>query len=245
MSSNVRGSTVRVQIDQKTVNRIIHAMREIEGSTEEFVLSRAATQTAREAQRLLSDRVKQVYEPHRSTEIKGRSSLEKAGVKKVTATVRFRSGIPGITEYKAPHNITKTVFASSGKKTRRFFWIKNFNGTGRPKGIFRMVGKQKKYIVKVSQRRDTGLQIIDGGFVTSFSNGHIDVVYRSKEASRSPEGWRRNRFPLKKALGSSDRAMVRNEDVYGKERQNIETYFIEDCERKLKLVIERSGRGKK
>lgn len=223
----------KIEIPRQDVNHIIHIMNQVKGSSAESVLSKAATATAREVKRTLTNRAKEVYEAPRVNSINERSKVKKANVNKVVAEIQFRSDLPGITKFKAPKKETKTSFTKSEKKVR-VLKIKNYKGTGQEKTIFRWLGKPRMHDIWVSQRKDSRLQRIMNGFVTRFKTGHLAVAYRNESA-------RKGGTRIREVLGSTDRAMIRNEDVYGKEEGNITSLFLENCEKMLDEALMKLG----
>lgn len=233
MSVALKRSGVHIEIDQESYQRIIDALRHVQGVSEEETLAKALNHTLKQAQDVLSKRAKEVYVGEHVKGIKERSKIYKAYANNPSGRVSFRSEQPAITKFKYTPKSTPTEFLPGTASRRRFF---DFRSQINPNGaqITAFVGKQKKYDVHADQLRSNGSgSKIENGFVVRFKSGHIAVAFRSSKKKRN------HRYGLLQLLGSSDMAMVRNEKVFGAEKENLARYLNEQCAEQLKKALRR------
>ena len=187
---------IRFNLSEEDVNNVIKAMRNVTGKSAEQVFKKAVNETAKYAMRELSRQAESVYATKGVYE---RAVIKQATVSNLGAEVDFgnQQRVPSILKFRARPKATPTKFLKTGVKVRKI-------GTG-----YRMLGKQKKYKVQSSQWRAGGMTTYKSAFITTMKNGvgkksHDGMYYRVGAG----------RGPLKEVLGSTDRAMVRNEKVY-------------------------------
>lgn len=242
----IYSSTVKIQMDEKEYQRIIQAMRGITGKSEEAIFSSAGNKTAKKAQAILSNEAKKVYRGEFVQGIRGRSTIRKGNIKNVGAEISFKSKLPNITHFYYRPKETTTRFDKTGPLKPKRLVVKI---GGRDVEIFRSLGKQHTTPargIKTMQLRAGEGSLSGDAFVSRMTRNGGDstsVTYRKSEAENSP-GTRRDRLPLRKIYGSSDRAMAGNEKVYGKHEQEINRMFLDECERQLAVALAKYG-GKK
>lgn len=233
MSVALKRSGVHIEIDQESYQRIIDALRHVQGVSEEGTLAKALNQTLKQARDVLSKRAKEVYVGEHVKGIKERSKIHKARSSAPAGQISFKSEQPAITKFKYLPHSTPTTFLPGTPTRRKFFDFKSQINPGGAQ-IFAFVGKQKKYNVYVDQLRANSLgHKIENGFVVKFKSGHIAVAFRSSKKKKN------NRYGLLQLLGSSDMAMVRNEKVFGAEKENLARYLNEQCAEQLKKALRR------
>ena len=201
---------IKISVDQNDFNRIIQSMKNIEKS-EESVLKTALNNTAKKAQKLLTQRAEEVYSGAAPQGILGRSEIRKATVSKVSIQLLFKSEQPGI----EAHTVSLTVPVRT-----------TYSG-----------GKRVKFPILASQLRGAGLKPLSGekglAFWVKFKNGKQAIVSRRKGQRKKTSG----KDVLKRIMGSSDMVMVRNEKVYGVEEENIANVLHEQIDKVLMKVM--------
>lgn len=232
-------SGVEIRVEKEEIRRINLALEQITGRSAEYVFSRAATKTAQEAQRILSEQAVKVYRRPRSAEIKGRSSVSSASVGRPSALIRFRSDLPGIKHFYVSRTATPTMFAKSPPYHRQKFTIyaKGHKKGAKPVGVFyRMVGRRKRFSLSVAQLNGSK-KLLRNGFITTVHNNggkdHMMVAYRENPGQQEP-------LPIKQVLGSSDRIMVGNVKVYGEREDDIRVRLLANCEAQLQKALSRA-----
>lgn len=223
---------LRIKLDDAEMKRIDSALKSVSGRTTRGLVTLAANATAKKAMVILSKRAAEVYESPRSKEIKDRASIQKGRVNNFGAEILFRSDLPGITKFKYRPKATPTMFSKSGKKRVIPLLVKDAGGK---RLIFRTLGKQKRYSVSVSQLKKTKMQRIRNSFIQTLNN----ATGNSHEFLGYRKGKERN--PLRQVMGSSDKAMVGNEKVYGVEEEHINAIFLEECEARLSKALASAG----
>lgn len=218
------GNALRIEMDPATFRRILWAERAVTGRSAEFMISRAATEAAKQAKESLGERVRQRYNGSFPGGTKGRARVKKGSVGHPGAELIFKSGIPAIVKFRATPRATPTKFLKGDKTVRHFVQGKKADKTFR--SGFAKVGPQKKYSVKVSQLSGTGMVPIKDAFIVLIGE-HKGVYFREKKT----------RFPIEQVLGSSDKAMVRQDEVYGAEEPRISQIFVEQCEKQIEAAL--------
>lgn len=246
----VQSSGVRIRLDEKSYQAVIKGLRNVAGRSEESIISSAANRTAKKAQTWITQEAQKVYLGEMPGGMKGRSEIHKSTVAKVGAEISFKSELPGIRKFKTSPEETPTVFSKSGPKRVRKLAVKD--ASGREHYIYRTLGPQKKYRVTSRQRADESPNVYDNAFlVTVGKGGHKALMWRGKPPKT--RNWRPKatdkattfpqRFPLQQAFGSSDRAMARNEDVYGVVEPKIEQYLNEQVAAALLSALQKAGKA--
>ena len=69
------------------------------------------------------------------------------------------------------------------------------------------------------------------GFAVTFKSGHTAIVTHTGQRTKS------GKERLKTWMGSSDMATVRNEKVYGQKEAQLQSIFIQECERALQKAL--------
>lgn len=190
--------SVNFKLDPKAVNRVINALRNVENASEEAVFKKAINETAKFAKKELSSKAKSVYAGPQSNGISSRATIKKATTSNLGAEVIFgqQSRVPSIMKFKVTPKATPTKFLKSGKHRQK---IGN---------SYRYVGKQKQYRVRTSQFRSGNMDSYKSAFVARMGSGRVGVFVRTSGTTAN------GKAKLKQILGSTDRAMVRNEKVY-------------------------------
>lgn len=201
---------LEIKFDQQMYNKIITSMKGIQKS-EESLLKTAVNNTADKAQKLLARQAKKVYAGEAPKGILERSSIKKATVSKLSATILFKSEQPLLTKFRVTGEMpTKTVYRD---------------------------GKRVKFPIKGTQMRSGRMKTLKGknglAFAVVFKNGTPAIVYRGKGSRKGYEG----KTVLKAFYGSSDRSMVGNEKVYGRVNKDISNMLNEQCEKLLDKVL--------
>lgn len=208
--TGIRGTGIQVKLDEGYVQQVIQAMRSVEKS-EESVFKTSINNTASRAQKLLARRATQVYGGEAPMGILGRSSIKKARVSSLGATIVFRSTQPDITKFRV---------STFGQNPTPTVW---------------MNGQRVKFPIYVQQLKKKGLEKLEGkegmAFAIRFSNGKLAIVMRTgKETSSGKD-------QLKTVMGSSDRSMLRNEKVYGKVQGKIAEVLNQQCQKALEKAL--------
>lgn len=239
-SANVIQTGIKIELDQETLAEIIRALRTVEGRTEEFVISRAANDTAKVAQRLLAARARETYQGPWSEDVLQRSEeaggITKATAAKPSAEIKFASKLPHITEYKWSPKNTVTRFSKSPPFHRQKFTIYNeqanhFKKRSVKEVVWRMVGRRlPRPNMVTSQLRFQNDMIADAFSASGAMTGKQMVLFRKKKGQKTP-------LPVRAELGTSDMVAVRNEKVYGREEGNIQRMFLDNCEKRLSAAL--------
>lgn len=201
-------STIKISIDEEEYNRIIQALRSVEGKSEESIFRTAANNTAKYAKKQLEKQTKKVYGGEAPKTVPERSEIGgKAYVKNPTATIVFKSEQPDIQKH-----------------------IVKYSGPIPTKTVYRN-GKRASFPIYVQQLRNKSLEKVTGagwqGFMIKCANGHIAVVSHVSKNSKVLRTW----------MGSSDPIMVRNDKVYGTVKEDIESRFLQNCEKALAKAL--------
>lgn len=200
-------STIKLSIDEEEYNRIIRALRSVEGKSEESIFKSAVNNTAKSAKKQLEKKTKATYGGEAPKGVSERSGMEKGRVKNPTATIIFKSTQPDIRKH-----------------------IVKYSGPIPTKTVYRN-GKRASFPIYVQQLRNKSLQKVTGagwqGFMIKCSNGHIAVVSHVSKGSTALKTW----------MGSSDAIMVRNDKVYGSIKENFESELLQNCEKALAKAL--------
>lgn len=186
---------IKFNLNADDVNRVIKAMNAVEGKSAEQVFKKAVNDTAQFAKRELSSKAESVYA---TSGIYKRAVIKKATVSNLGAGVDFgnQQRVPSIMKFRARPKATPTKFLKSDVRPRR---IGN---------AWRMLGRQKKYKVQSTQWRSGSMTTYKNAFIATMGSGRTGMFYRSGKATAN------GKDKLVQILGSTDRAMVRNEKVY-------------------------------
>lgn len=213
--------SVNFKLDPKAVNRVINALRNVENASEEAVFKKAINETAKFAKKELSSKAKSVYAGPQSSGISGRATIKKATTSNLGAVVIFgqQSRVPSIMKFKVSPKATPTRFLKQGRHRQKI-------GSS-----YRMVGKQKKYNLRTSQFRSGNMNSYKSGFIATMGSGRTGVFVR--EGGMTSKG----KAKLKQILGSTDRAMVRNEKVYPEVEPKLSEKLNEQMEAALAKAL--------
>ena len=213
---------IKFNLKEEDINAVVAALRNVTGKSENQVFKKAVNDTAKFARRELSSKTQKVYA---TSGIYARSVIKKATVGNLGAEIDFgnQQRVPSILKFRASPKATPTRFLKSGVKRRRIG------------GTYKMLGRQKKYTVKSSQWRAGGMTTYKSAFITTMNNGvgkksHTGMYYRVGAG----------RGPLKEVLGSTDRAMVRNEKVY----PEVEPKIGEKLREQVQVALAKALGGK-
>lgn len=212
------GNRFWIEMDPDIFRQILQVERAVTGRSAEFMISRAATEAAKQARESLGERVRQRYNGPFPGGTEGRSEIKKGTIGKPGAELVFKSALPAIADFKAAPKAAPTKFLKTGKKRIVPLHI----GKDDDDVVYRWLGPQKKYHIKVSQLTSTGMQETKDAFIKN--NG---VFIRTGSS----------RWAFKKVWGSSDRAMVRQDEVYGAEEPRISQIFVEQCEKQIEAAL--------
>lgn len=200
-------SEIKIAIDEEEYNRIIQALRSVEGKSEESIFKSAVNNTAKSAKKQLEKKTKSVYGGEAPKGVSERDGIEKGKVKNPTATIIFKSTQPDIREH-----------------------IVKYSGPIPTKTVYRN-GKRAKFPIYVQQLRNKSLEKVQGagwqGFMIKCANGHVAVVSHVSRGSKALKTW----------SGSSDAIMVRNDKVYGTIKENFESELLQNCEEALAKAL--------
>lgn len=227
--------SISVQLDMESYNKIVRAMNQITGKSAEFIMASAANRILKTTQRRLVKADKREYSGEFPKGTKDRSSIEKAKVSAgiTSASVNFKSRIPGIskfylsrmqtpTKWKKGHEINVPVAVVGGKTIYRRVKRerKPFNvPVGQIKGIRKPITKAFKMLIHNTKKDGTA-----GG-------DHFFLGYRSEK--KDENGKRK----IHQVLGSSDRARIQNEKVYGKEEAELGKMYLDECMKRLDAAL--------
>lgn len=186
---------IRFNLSEEDVNNVIKAMRNVTGKSAEQVFKKAVNETAKYAMRELSKQAESVYATKGVYE---RAVIKQATVSNLGAEVDFgnQQRVPSILKFRARPKATPTKFLKTGVKVRKI-------GAG-----YRMLGRQKKYRVQSSQWRAGGMTTYKSAFIATMGSGRTGMFIRAGRMTAN------GKEKLRQILGSTDRAMVRNEKVY-------------------------------
>lgn len=202
-------SGITISIDEAEYSKIIKALRQVEGKSEESVFKNAVNNTAKFAKSRLERQVKKIYGGEAPAGVSGRDRIEKGRVKNPTATIIFKSEQPDIRKH-----------------------LVNYSGAIPTKTAYKG-GQRVKFPVYVQQLRGHAMQLAQGGgslgFMIRCKNGHIAVVTHTSKGSRKLKTW----------MGSSDRSMVRSDKVYGDKniQETINKKLLSNCEKALARAL--------
>lgn len=207
---------LEVKIDTAQYNHVIRMLEKMEGKSEEAVYRKAANETAKKARKALIKQAKKTYAGGKATEgtpvpagpqgIEQRSSIRKGTATHANATISFRSAQPDIMKhgYKAGMIPTKTAYRN-GKRMKFPIYVRQLKG-------------------KYKRAKDKNGKL---AFAVKFKSGHIGIVNRTGETTKN------GKERLKTWMGSSDKAMVSNEKVYGQEESKIMQTLVDECNKAL------------
>lgn len=206
--------SIAFKLDSGQINRVIDALKKVTGKSEEAVFKKAVNNTAQYAKKELASQAKAVYIGQMANSISSRAKIKKATVGKLGAEIDFgnQSRVPSILKFKASPKATPTKFLKSGRHLQKI-------GSS-----YRYVGRQKQYNVKAGQLKGSA-KTIKGAFITTMKSGRTGMFYRR------PDG------KLEQVLGSTDRAMIRNEKVYPKVEPKISKKLNEQVEAALSKAL--------
>lgn len=208
--TGAHGPGIHFELDEDYVKEVIQAMRGLEKS-EESVFKTAINNTASRAQKLLARQAGKVYGGEAPEGILGRSSIKKATVSRLGATIFFRSEQPDITKFRV---------SASGQS---------------PTPIAYDNGQRLKFPISVQQLKNKDLEELSGkdgmAFAIQFKNGKLAVVMRTGKKTSAKKD------QLKTVMGSSDRSMIQNEKVYGKVQDKIGDILNQQCQKALKKAL--------
>lgn len=225
------GNEIKIELDIESYNKIVRAMNQITGKSAEFIMASAANRILKTTQRQLIKADKREYVGEFKKGTKERSSTEKAKVSAgiTSASVNFKSKIPGISKFylsrmKTPtkwtkgHEINVPVAVVGGKTIYRR--VKRERTTfnvpvGQIKGIRKPIKKAFKMLIHNTKRDGTA-----GG-------DHLLLGYRDKD----------NKKDIQEVFGSSDRSRIRNEKVYGKEEAELGKRYLDECMKRLDAAL--------
>lgn len=219
--------SISVEIDIESYNKIVRAMNQITGKSAEFIMASSANRILKTVRRKLVKADKKAYSGEFLKGTKERSSIEKAKVSAgiTSASVNFKSRLPGIskfylsrmqtpTKWTKGHEINVPVAVEGGKTIYRR--VKRQRTTfnvpvGQIKGIRKPISKAFKMLIHNTKRDGTA-----GG-------DHLLLGYREKD----------NKKEIQEVFGSSDRARIQNEKVYGKEEAELGKLYLDECMKRL------------
>ena len=202
-------------------------MNQITGKSAEFIMASSANRILKTVRRKLVKADKKAYSGEFLKGTKERSSIEKAKVSAgiTSASVNFKSRLPGIskfylsrmqtpTKWTKGHEINVPVAVEGGKTIYRR--VKRQRTTfnvpvGQIKGIRKPITKAFKMLIHNTKRDGTA-----GG-------DHLLLGYRDKD----------NKKEIQEVFGSSDRARIQNEKVYGKEEAELGKMYLDECMKRL------------
>ncbi|MBE6003739.1 MAG: hypothetical protein E7232_06585 [Lachnospiraceae bacterium] len=212
---------IRFSLNDSAVNDVISRLKNISGKSEESVFKKAVNETAKYARRELSKKAKRVYASPQSDGIYERAIIKKATVGDLGAEVDFgnQARVPSILKFRAEPESTPTVFTSQDVRVRRI-------GNG-----YRYLGKQKSYNVRSSQWRSGGMTAYRGAFIATMGSGRTGMFIRTGQKTAS------GKDKLRQILGSTDRAMVRNEKVYPEVAPKISERLNEQVQKALAKAL--------
>ncbi len=200
-------SAIKISIDEAEYNKIIKALRSVEGKSEESIFKTAVNNTAKSAKKQLEKKTKTTYGGEAPKGVSERNSLEKGRVKNPTATIIFKSEQPDIQKH-----------------------IVKYSGPLPTKTVYRN-GKRAKFPIYVQQLRNRPLVKVTGagwlGFIIRCANGHFAVVSHTDKGSKKLLTW----------MGSSDAIMVRGDKVYGSIKEAFESELMQNCEKALARAL--------
>ena len=219
--------SISVQLDIESYNKIVRAMNQITGKSAEFIMASAANRILKTVRRKLVKADKKAYSGEFLKGTKERSSIEKAKVSAgiTSASVNFKSRITGISKFYMSKKDTTTKWdkghdrnvpvAVVGGKTiyRRVAKTRNS-----PSVLVGQIKGQRKYITKAFKMliHNTKKDGTAGG-------DHLFLGYRDKKDKKV----------IHQVLGSSDRARIQNEKVYGKEEAELGKMYRDECMKRL------------
>jgi hypothetical protein len=225
------GNEIKIELDIESYNKIVRAMNQITGKSAEFIMASAANRILKTTQRQLIKADKREYVGEFKKGTKERSSTEKAKVSAgiTSASVNFKSKIPGIskfylsrmqtpTKWTKGHEINVPVAVVGGKTIYRR--VKRERTTfnvpvGQIKGIRKPIKKAFKMLLHNIKKDGTA-----GG-------DHLLLGYRDKD----------NKKDIQEVFGSSDRSRIRNEKVYGKEEAELGKRYLDECMKRLDAAL--------
>jgi hypothetical protein len=212
---------IKFNLKEEDINAVVAALRNVTGKSEEQVFKKAVNDTAKFARRELSSKAQKVYA---TSGIYARSVIKKATVGNLGAEIDFgnQQRVPSILKFRASPKATPTRFLKSGIKRRRIG------------GTYRMLGRQKKYTVKSSQWRAGGMTTYKSAFIATMGSGRTGMFVRSGQKTAT------GKEKLRQILGSTDRAMVRNEKVY----PEIEPKIGEKLREQVQVALVKALGGK-
>lgn len=212
---------IRFSLNESAVNDVISRLKNISGKSEESVFKKAVNETAKYARRELSKKAKRVYASPQSDGIYERAIIKKATVGDLGAEVDFgnQQRVPSILKFRAEPESTPTVFTSQNVRVRKI-------GNG-----YRYLGKQKSYNVRSSQWRSGGMTAYRGAFIATMGSGRKGMFIRTGQKTAS------GKDKLRQILGSTDRAMVRNEKVYPEVAPKISERLNEQVQKALAKAL--------
>lgn len=212
---------IKFNLKEEDINAVIAALRNVTGKSEEQVFKKAVNDTAKFARRELSSKAQKVYA---TSGIYARSVIKKASVGNLGAEIDFgnQQRVPSILKFRASPKATPTRFLKSGVKRRRIG------------GTYRMLGRQKKYTVKSSQWRAGGMTTYKSAFIATMGSGRTGMFVRSGQKTAT------GKEKLRQILGSTDRAMVRNEKVY----PEVEPKIGEKLREQVQVALAKALGGK-
>lgn len=212
---------IKFNLKEEDINAVVAALRNVTGKSEEQVFKKAVNDTAKFARRELSSKAQKVYA---TSGIYARSVIKKATVGNLGAEIDFgnQQRVPSILKFRASPKATPTRFLKSGIKRRRIG------------GTYRMLGRQKKYTVKSSQWRAGGMTTYKSAFIATMGSGRTGMFVRSGQKTAT------GKEKLRQILGSTDRAMVRNEKVY----PEIEPKIGEKLKEQVQVALAKALGGK-
>lgn len=223
--------SISVEIDIESYNKIVRAMNQITGKSAEFIMASSANRILKTVRRKLVKADKKAYSGEFLKGTKERSSIEKAKVSAgiTSASVNFKSRLPGIskfylsrmqtpTKWTKGHEINVPVAVEGGKTIYRR--VKRQRTTfnvpvGQIKGIRKPITKAFKMLIHNTKRDGTA-----GG-------DHLLLGYRDKD----------NKKEIQEVFGSSDRARIQNEKVYGKEEAELGKLYLDECMKRLDAAL--------
>ena len=227
--------SISVQLDIESYNKIVRAMNQITGKSAEFIMASSANRILKTVRRKLVKADKREYTGEFVKGTKERSSIEKAKVSAgiTSASVNFKSRITGISKFYMSKKDTTTKWdkghdrnvpvAVVGGKTiyRRVAKTRNS-----PSVLVGQIKGQRKYITKAFKMliHNTKKDGTAGG-------DHFFLGYRSEK--KDENGKRK----IHQVLGSSDRARIQNEKVYGKEEAELGKMYLDECMKRLDAAL--------
>lgn len=209
---------ISFNLSEEDVSSVVKALRNVSGKSEEQIFKKAVNETAKYAKRELSRQAESVYATKGVYE---RAVIKQATVSSLGAEVDFgnQQRVPSILKFRAKPKATPTRFLKSGVKIRKI-------GNG-----YRMLGRQKKYKVQSSQWKAGGMTTYKSAFIATMGSGRTGMFVRA--GSRTANG----KEKLLQILGSTDRAMVRNEKVYPVVEPNISKKLNEQVQSALAKAL--------